>query len=296
MSPPAPLRAVSTSSPRLAFGVAAGSIGACIVLCVGIGLSGCASNELANYQRNNTEPKGSPYVKWPAATAEVPLDHTIHVRGTFDGGMKRYYGVGDMGPLLREDDDDQDPMFELSDGATLKNVIMGDPAADGVWCDGNCRFENVWWEDVSRQAARFAARTPTDVMVVEGGGASGAAHSIFNHSRGGTMIIKNFYAEWFGRLYRSCGNCSGQVPRTVIFENITVVTGRARTAELAGINANYGDVAIFRGVNHIYDSWARIEPCRLYKGNSAGLDSDPLGVGPNPVSCAYDDQNVVFNR
>jgi hypothetical protein len=199
--------------------------------------------------------------------------------------------------MLREDDDDQDPMFDLSDGAVLQNVIIGDPAADGVWCEGNCTFKNVWWEDVSKQAAKFVARTPEDVMVIDGGGASGAAHSVFNHSRGGTIIIKNFYAEWFGRLYRSCGNCSGQVPRKVILENVTAVAGRSRTAELVGLNGNYGDVAIFKGVNHVYDNWAKLEVCRFYKGNSTGLESSRMDMlGPQPVTCAYDDNTMRFNH
>jgi hypothetical protein len=271
-------------------------IGSVVVLGLAAALTGCGGSDLDQYMRANTHPQHSPYVQWPTATGEVPLDHTIRVRGTFDAGMKRYYGSGRMGPLLREEEDDQDPIFILSDGATLKNVIIGDPAADGVWCEGSCTFENVWWEDVSKQAAKFIARTPDDVMTVNGGGASGAAHSVFNHSRGGTMVIKNFYAEWFGRLYRSCGNCSGQVPRKVVFENVIVVAGRSRTAEIAGLNSNYGDTAIFKGKNHLYDSWARLEVCRMYKGNSSGLESERLGPGPVPQLCEYDATTVEIHH
>ncbi|WP_344127103.1 pectate lyase, partial [Luedemannella flava] len=45
---------------------------------------------------------------------------TISVSGTYDGGMKRICCIGDGGQS-----ESQDPVFELANGATIKNVIGG---------------------------------------------------------------------------------------------------------------------------------------------------------------------------
>jgi hypothetical protein len=87
-----------------------------------------------------TSPPGTPTGAWPTKTGDVTVSGTISVSGTLDGGLKRYCCIGDGGQS-----ESQDPMFELADGATLKNVIIGSPAGDGVHCLGRCTIQNVWW-------------------------------------------------------------------------------------------------------------------------------------------------------
>src|SRR5690349_15150066 len=55
----------------------------------------------------------------PANTGSVPLSATKVVNGSYDGGMKRFYGVGDLGNGGQAEG--QDPLFDLPDGGTLKN-------------------------------------------------------------------------------------------------------------------------------------------------------------------------------
>ncbi len=77
----------------------------------------------------------------PRTPAAKPVSSTIPVKGTYDGGMKKFYGTGALGGDSQ--DEGQDPVFELADGATLKNVVIGTPAADGVHCKGSCTLRNV---------------------------------------------------------------------------------------------------------------------------------------------------------
>ena len=65
----------------------------------------------------------------------------------------------------------QDALFELADGATLSNVIIGTPAADGVHCLGTCTLKNVWWQDVGEDAATFKGTSASQTMTIDGGGA-----------------------------------------------------------------------------------------------------------------------------
>jgi hypothetical protein len=255
-------------------------------------LSSCAA-EGPELVRANTNPKPSPLVKWPKPTGEVAMDETKRVYKHFDGKMQRFYGVDDLGTSGQEED--QYPMFRLSDGAVIENVIIGDPAADGIHCYGSCTIKNVWWERVGEDAATFRGNRDSDQMIIDGGGASGAKDKVFQNNLLGTMIIKNFYFEHFGKLYRSCGNCSRQQGRTVILENITAVVGK-KSSCLVGINENYGDIAVFRGVNQIYAAEKpKVPACQKFIGNAKGLEPKKSGVGADGKHCFYDDSTLVWN-
>jgi hypothetical protein len=243
--------------------------------------------------RANTQPKATPLVNWPKPVGEVALDYTKRVYDHFDGKMQRFYGVDDLGTSGQEED--QFPLFRLSDGAVLENVIIGDPAADGIHCYGSCTLKNVWWERVGEDAATFRGAKDSDVMIIDKGGASGAKDKVFQNNGIGTMVIKNFYFEHFGKLYRSCGNCSRQAGRTVILENITAVVGK-KSSCLVGINENYGDVAIFRGINQIYVSEKpKVPVCQKFIGNAKGLEPKKSSVGADGKYCFYDTSSVLLN-
>ena len=72
-----------------------------------------------------------------------------------------------------------------------------------------------------------------------------ASDKVFQHNGPGTMIIKNFCAQDFGKLYRSCGNCSSQYARHVEFDNVMIMP---KLGPLAGINTNYNDTAKFKRI------------------------------------------------
>jgi pectate lyase len=253
--------------------------------------TGCASSgeKVVYFNRN---PAASPYVEWPTPTGEVEVDAQRRISGHFDGKMQRFYGVDDMGTSGQ--DEDQEPIFRLSDGAVLENVIIGDPAADGVHCYGTCTLKNVWWERVGEDAATFRGQTDKDTMTIDGGGASGALDKVFQNNGFGTMVIKNFYVEHFGKLYRSCGNCSRQSARKVIIENVTAVVGK-RSSCLVGINENYGDQALFRGTTTIY---AAVKPsfpvCQKWIGNSKGLEPKKTTTDVDGHLCQYTDTSVFL--
>jgi pectate lyase len=245
------------------------------------------------FPRANTQPAQSPIVEWPKPTGEVQVDATIRVLDHFDGKGQRFYGVDDLGTSSQ--DENQDPMFRLSDGAVLENVIIGDPAADGVHCYGSCTLKNVWWERVGEDAATFRGQQPDDVMLIDRGGASGAKDKVFQNNGVGTMVIKNFYVENFGKLYRSCGNCSRQSARTIVLENITALTSK-KSSCLVGLNENYGDRAIFKGINRIYTGEKPKFPvCQRFLGNARGLEPSKTTTGSDK-NCVYDERNVIIEE
>ncbi|MEV0218888.1 pectate lyase [Streptomyces sp. NPDC050704] len=232
-------------------------------------------------------PAGSALGSWPTATAGRPVTSTVEVSGTYDGGLKRFFGSGALGGDGQ--DEDQDAVFELADGATLKNVVLGAPAADGVHCLGSCTLENVWWQDVGEDAATFKGTSPSARYTVIGGGARKADDKVFQHNGAGTLTIRNFQVAEFGKLYRSCGNCDTQYKRHVVIDNVRA-TGPGNT--LVGINANYGDTATLSGVTIVGDSGMTV--CERFQGNSTGAEPDKIGSGPDGTYCRYGTSAITY--
>jgi hypothetical protein len=207
---------------------------------------------------------------------------TVFVSDTYDGKLQRFVGTGRLGTSSQ--DEDQGALFELHEGATLKNVVIGSPAADGVHCLGSCTLENVWWEDVGEDAATFRGTSSSARSRVHCGGARNAADKIFQHNGAGTLIIESFDAENFGKLYRSCGNCMVQRQRHVVFNGITAYAG----GTLAGINANYGDTARFLNVA----VYGNPTICQLYTGNDTGAEPSKTGSGADGEHCFYSEADI----
>lgn len=129
---------------------------------------------------------------------------------------------------------EKDTVFVLEDGAKLRNVIIGANQREGVYCKGSCTLEFVWFEDVCEDAVSIKGGGTANII---GGGAFKAADKIIQHNGCGHVNIINFYAKDYGKVYRSCGNCSNNCKRSVHMEGTTAVNG----GELMGINLNYGD-------------------------------------------------------
>ncbi len=226
---------------------------------------------------------------WPTAVgANQPITATQTISGVYDGGMKRFVGSGPLGSGGQLEN--QDPLFNIVNGGTLQNVIIGAPASDGVHCAGTCTLKNVWWEDVGEDAATSKGAAATTVMTIDGGGANHATDKVFQHNGGGTMVIKNFCAQDFGKLYRSCGNCTTQYARNAQFENLMIIP---RAGSLAGMNANYNDTATFKNIT-IKGATNSVAICERYTGNNTGAEPPKLGSGADGTVCKYAASDIIW--
>ncbi|GIH17477.1 hypothetical protein Raf01_56490 [Rugosimonospora africana] len=222
-----------------------------------------------------------PSSNWPTKTGDVSVSGTINVSGTLDGGLKRYCCIGDG-----SQSESQDPMFDLADGATLKNVIIGSPAGDGVHCEGRCTIQNVWWEDVGEDAATFLA-TNGDSYVI-GGGAMNADDKVFQHNGSGTVHISGFYAKSIGKLYRGCGNCTKSYERHVTVDNVILDSPKY----VVGININWGDTATLSRITLINGSKTHI--CAEYNGVAKGSEPPYLGDGMGDGHCNFSSSDITY--
>ncbi|MDX3314378.1 pectate lyase [Streptomyces sp. ME08-AFT2] len=224
----------------------------------------------------------------PRAAGEVRLTATRRVAGVLDGARTRFTGAGALGGGGRQAG--RGPLFELADGAVLKNVILGAPAADGVRCLGSCTLENVFWEDVGEGAAAFLGRSADAVYTVSGGGAADAAGTVFRFDGAGTLTVRDFAVAGFGELVRSCGDCGERFRRDVVLENVTATVPGGR---LVGINSDFGDTARLGGVTVVGDPGRDVVPCQKFAGATGG-GPVRLGAGPDGVNCLFEESDVTF--
>ncbi|MFI6036768.1 pectate lyase [Streptomyces sp. NPDC051315] len=226
---------------------------------------------------------------WPTASGSKAVSSTIKVSGTYDGKLKKFYGSGELGGSGQEEG--QDPVFELADGAVLKNVIIGTPAADGVHCKGSCTLENVWWLDVGEDAASFKGTSSSAVYKVVGGGAKNGADKVLQFNGAGKLVVTGFRVENSGKLVRSCGNCKKQYKRTVVLSDIDVV---APLKAIVGVNANYGDTATLSKIRIQGDSKKKTKTCVRFQGNNTGKEPTELGTGADGTTCKFSSSDITY--
>lgn len=223
----------------------------------------------------------------PSATATVPLTATyvVPANTVFDGGNQRYNLSGGSQA------EGQPPVFELQEGASVKNVIIGPLAADGIHCLGNCTLDHVWWEDIGEDAATALGPVGT-VMNITCGAAYKGSDKTFQHNGRGEMHISNFYVGTAGKLYRSCGDCTNNGgPRKVVVNN--VITRDVPT--IVGINTNFGDVATIRNLTLNNSSNTKTKICQVYHGVVKGSGStSALGVEFNTPNCDVSPSDVTL--
>ncbi|GAA3922136.1 pectate lyase [Streptomyces gulbargensis] len=227
---------------------------------------------------------------WPRAKGTEPVPASIPVSGTYDGKLKRFHGTGELGSDGQGES--QKPLFVLADGAVLKNVIIGTPAADGVHCLGSCTLQNVWWENVGEDAASFKGTSKSAVYAVYGGGARGASDKVFQFNGAGKLVVTKFQVADFGKLVRSCGNCKKQYPRTILVNDVDIT---APGSSIVGVNANYGDTATLRNVRIHGDAKKKIKPCVRFTGNNTGKEPKEIGTGPDGTTCRYSAGDVSYD-
>jgi hypothetical protein len=239
--------------------------------------SAAASEPTGSTGGNSTSSAGSTAATttFPTAAGESTLSEPMVVTGEFDGGMVRFgRGVSCTG---QSEGGNADAVFQVEEGGTLKNVIIGADQSEGVHCLGACTIENVWWEAVCEDALTLKQTAGTSYVI--GGGAKGASDKVFQHNGAGTLNVKGFYASDFGKLYRSCGNCDSMFERHVIMDGVIADGG---SATLVGINTNYGDTATI--TNSCITNTDPI--CTEFEGNDTGDEPSEVSTGIS-ASCIY---------
>jgi hypothetical protein len=225
---------------------------------------------------------GEPNCTWPTGSGSTTLNSTMNISGSMDLGMKRYIAGSSLGDGSQSEG--QKPLFMLADGATLSNVVIGNPGADGIHCSGSCTLKNVWWDDVGEDAFTELGSSSSTTILIDGGGAQHASDKIMQLNGGGTITIQNFCAYGFGKLARSCGNCSKQYTRHIVLKNISATLPGN---EIVGVNSNYNDTATLTNIIIHGRQTTPIVVCSIFTGNTSGAEPTMTGMGPDGKNCIF---------
>jgi hypothetical protein len=218
-------------------------------------------------------------------TVQLSATHVVPAGTVFDGGNKVYNLSGGS------QSEGQPAVFDVQEGGTIRNVIIGTLAADGIHCLGNCTLDHVWWQDIGEDAATALGPAGT-VMNITCGAAYNGSDKTFQFNGRGEMRISRFYAANSGKLVRSCGDCTGNGgPRRITVTD--VITRDVPT--IVGINSNFGDVATIRNLTLNNSSTTKTKICQVYKGVVKGNGStSALGVEFNTPNCNVSQGDVTL--
>ena len=128
------------------------------------------------------------------ATIVVPSEEP------FDGGCRRFVA----GPALGDGSqaEGQQPVFEIENGGSLRNVVLGAPAADGIHVLGDASLRNVVWEDIGEDALTIVR---SGTVTLDGGSARDGEDKVFQINAASTFRLSNFRATNAGKLIRQNG-------------------------------------------------------------------------------------------
>jgi hypothetical protein len=214
-----------------------------------------------------------PDITWPSGSGSTNLGGGITVGPgeTYDGNMQVH--EGSLNDCSTGDQDSTDPLIEVGDGGTVKNIVMGRRVGDGIHCTGSCTIENVWFPYVCDDAVSALGG---GTVTIRNSGFKNARDKTIQHNGSGTVNIDNVYVETAGKLYRSCGEgCSGS-NRTANLSNIVAIG----VDQIAGVSTNdtvtLSNICLHRSFSicSIYEPGSSDETTSGVNGSNEGPNSN----------------------
>ncbi|WP_307893508.1 pectate lyase [Bacillus swezeyi] len=188
-----------------------------------------------------------------ASAAEVVHKTIVVEKGkTYDGKGKHFKAGSELGDGSQRED--QKAIFKVEDGATLQNVVLDAPAADGVHTYGNVSIKNVVWTDIGEDALTVKKEGN---VTIDGGSAKNGDDKVFQINHPSTFTVKNFTADNAGKFIRQNGGTTFNVKVYIDKCAITnmkeaIFRTDSTTSSVTMTNTKYSHVGKkWMGVKHI---------------------------------------------
>jgi pectate lyase C len=142
--------------------------------------------------------------------AETVVHETIRVTsGTFDGGCRRFTAGSELGS--GDQDEGQDPVFRVENGATLRNVVIGQNGADGIHVYNGGTVDNVVWLNVGEDALTVKTSGTVNIRNIEG---FDADDKFFQINAASTVNVSNCIIRNAGKVLRQNGGTTFRINLT----------------------------------------------------------------------------------
>jgi pectate lyase C len=103
-------------------------------------------------------------------------------------------------------------VFRVENGGTLRNVVLGASAADGVHLYGDVTLENIHWLDIGEDAMTVKE---SGTVHLNCGSATNGADKVFQFNAASDVFISNFTASNAGKFIRQNGGTDFEVNVTI---------------------------------------------------------------------------------
>ncbi len=197
---------------------------------------------------------GSSGIDFPKASANpnVVNEPIVVKKGeVFDGKGQTFTAGNKLGDGGQSEN--QRPLFILEDGASLKNVVIGDNGADGVHVHGDAKVDNVHWTNVGEDALTVKPNKEGKKANVEitNSSAQGANDKIFQLNADANITIDNFKAKDFGSFLRTNGGQQGDW--NINLKNITAEDGKYKfvNSDAEGVKLSADNIRLQNVAEHI---------------------------------------------
>jgi pectate lyase C len=132
----------------------------------------------------------------------------------------------------------------VNDGGTLKNIVIGASAADGVHLYGDVTLENIHWLDIGEDAMTVKE---SGTVHLNCGSAAHGEDKIFQVNAASDLFISNFTATDGGKFMRQNGDTTFKMTVTIDhcdISNIDEVIYRtdSSTSHVTLTNTRYSDL------------------------------------------------------
>lgn len=131
-------------------------------------------------------------------------------RGTFDGRCRTFNPTSALGDGGQSEG--QKPVFRVENGATLKNVIIGDNGADGIHVYNGGTLENILWKDVGEDAMTVKSAGNVTLRNVEGYNGS---DKFLQVNAATNLVVSNCVVDNMGKFLRQNGGTDFKISVSV---------------------------------------------------------------------------------
>ena len=146
------------------------------------------------------------------------MDATILVTsGSFDGGCRRFNAGSALGDGSQSES--QKPVFRVENGATLRNVVIGNNGADGIHTYNGAVLDNIYWMNVGEDAMTIKSSGTTTVRNIEG---YDGDDKFFQVNAASTLNVTNCILRNMGKSLRQNGGTTYRI--NVSFDHCDINT------------------------------------------------------------------------
>ncbi|MGM8225129.1 pectate lyase [Cellvibrio sp. ARAG 10.3] len=142
-----------------------------------------------------------------SANGSTTVNSTIRVTsGTYDGSCRVHNAGSALGDGSQSES--QQPVFRVENGATLRNVIIGNNGADGIHVYNGGNIDNVTWQNVGEDALTIKSSGTVNVTNIEG---YDADDKFFQVNAASTLRVSNCIIRNAGKALRQNGGTTYKI-------------------------------------------------------------------------------------